>query len=433
VAVENWILSVTPSLLLLLLAWIAHRQLGGWLAPSAVFGLYWAAALILPLVLTPQFEFWPGASWLIWILGLALHSGVMAGRFMDRLHCREDGLVYRLHWGRQVLVVSMLLGILSGFILILEAGFPLIALLSPRMISEIGRHYAAMRYAHGEAVPVIVRFLSIFMYLGCLLGGVSAASGRTRRSRLAGFLPFLAGFINAWLVNARTGLIWMTVFFVSSYLAMTVLQYRHKEFPMFKQLVSGAVIVGLFIALFVGLQMVREGERLGDMSVSLAKARVSGLSEPFVFSHWLKDALGGIQPSWGSRSFSGAFWMLGVTFTPSDWEGVSVLTVGEREFTPNVYTVFRQLVEDYTLLGSIVAFIWIGLVAGIAYRKVLNGIVGWLPILAAFYAMVLGSYLASWLSYTTLFLGWSLFWFLLSVAPRLLRPVFVRPQSDNSE
>jgi len=100
------------------------------------------------------------------------------------------------------------------------------------------------------------------------------------------------------------------------------------------------------------------------------------------------------------------------------------LSAGKGEITTNIYTWFRGWIEDFTLPGALLGLWGVGVVAGFAYRRVATGMISWLPLLALYYACILGSYLTNILVYNSIVLAWLIFFVLLS--PRglgLLRPI----------
>jgi hypothetical protein len=169
------------------------------------------------------------------------------------------------------------------------------------------------------------------------------------------------------------------------------------------------------LALFVIIQAIREGGRKEDW---IAKARVATLSSPMSFSHWLRDDWLSVEPAWGARTLGGVYDQLGLAERqPGIWSDDLEFQVGT-----NIYGAFRQVVEDVTLPGTIVLFAVLGMVCGLAYRRVLEGAVGWLPALAVFYALVLGSYFSNWMAYNSCLFGWVLFTVAIGrFGPHLLR------------
>jgi oligosaccharide repeat unit polymerase len=429
VTTAAWLFSVIPASGLIILAWIARRQLRSWLAPSAVFSLYWAVGLLMPLVLAPDFSMWPGAPWLILVMAFAFHLGVQIGGWAAR-HVSPaadvSAVSLRLRWGGPLLVLSSISGLGVGVLLITVAGIPLGEVIRhPALIADIGRQFATLRYGFEESPPVAVSLLNgVQFFSGCLAGVWFACDGSAGR-RLIGVLPLLPAILNSFLVNARTGLYWQIIFVLSSYAACVVLKRLHVQFGGGRRLMHGVALVGAFVAFYVAIQIIREGESADLRAAWTTKTRVSTLAPPMSFSHWLRDGWIEERPAWGARTFGGVFDQLKIVERRPGlgWEEDLEIPVNT-----NVYTAFRQLIEDATVPGSILALFVSGLIAGRAYLRVLSGAFGWVPVLAVCYAAVIGSYLANWMTYNSCLLGWALFTLAVGeLGPRLLR-VRVRGQ-----
>jgi oligosaccharide repeat unit polymerase len=413
------VLSVIPSLALLFLAWVARRQLNSWLAPSAFFALYWGVALLVPLLLAPDFNMWPGAPWLILVLGYALHLGVLVGArgAAQVLPATPAAEGFEVRLGMQLFVLAIVGGLAAALYLVVKAGFSWTALLrQPQLIAAIGLQYAGARYTYAESPSALLSLLNgVQFFAGCLLG-LWIATERSTRRLLVGYVPFVLAMLQSFLVNARSGLMWMGIFVLATLLATRVLQRRHLRFVTPRRLVQAAIVVGSAVALFVVIQIIREGP---DTRNWMMKTRVATLAPPMSFSHWLRDEWTTVEPTWGARTLGGVYYELGLAERPValGWEEDLEIPVGT-----NLYSAFRQTIEDVTVPGMIVLFAALGLVFGLAYRRVLEGSVGWMPVLALFYAITLGSYIANWMSYNSCLFGWALFAFAVGrVGPQLLR------------
>jgi len=415
-----WIMSAIPCALLLAIALLGKRQLGSWLGPSTFLAMYWAVALFIPLSLAPEFDFWPGASWFILLMVAVFHAGVVIGArqnpFIIRISKAGVRRTYHLVMGKWLLLLAAVAGIGAALALALGAGFSPSALLSLNKWNQVGMHYARSRYIAGQPAPLTVNILSTFLYMGAGLGGVWVATHRRRRAQVWGTLPLVLGLVQAFLTNSRAGLMWQLTLFVGSYAASLVLTGQDRTFLSLKRIVQVITGILLFIVVFVVIQAIRDSGTLVGASLPLTKLQIYALSPPFAFSHWLRDAGSKVQPQGGGYTFGWLGYFLGIRGEPGlGWEGTSI-RLGGRTWSPNIYTAFRLLVEDFAPGGALVAFAIFGVVIGTAYHEVHKGKSGWLPLLALFYAVTLGSYLSNWMTYTTPFLGWVLFALSLSRA-----------------
>ena len=319
-------------------------------------------------------------------------------------------VAFVLERGQFWIILLSLAGFVAAFILIANSGTSFRAVVSnPFSMIEIGQGYANLRYGYGEGSPFIVTILNVFLYLACMLGGVWLATADTFRKRLLGALPLLAGMLQAVLVSARTGFIWMCVVLAASYLASVILFKRAVRIPTAKSLFFVGAVGMTMLSVFVFLIQVTRHDLLYDPWSVMFTVRVGLFGSPVAFSQWLRANWDIVTPQWGVKTFGGLADLLGIATRGQGlgWEGISV--AGFQGETPNVYTAFRQLIEDFTVPGTIAVFFCLGMLTGAAYRRVSEGRIAWVPVLALFYGVTLGSYLANWLTYNTILFAWLLF------------------------
>jgi len=408
-----WILSIIPSVLLLLLFIVIHSVYGSWLIPSAFFALYWGSLLVLVLVLFPFMDMWPPAVWLILAAASVFHIGVVTvvPKNHELTNNSDDCREYGIYCGKQIIILSFLAGIASVLVLVHYIGYPVYSLLNPKLIIEIGLRYASRRYGLGLGTPLFSNLLNVFLYLGAIYGGMWLVLA-PKKEKYWSFGPLFIGLLQAFLVNARTNFIWMLAFFISGYLVASI--FAGHELPLFSKqhVISVAILIVGFVFLYFVLQIFRES---GGSGRHFSKTVVSMLTPPFLFSVWLKQHWGVMTPALGVKTFGGLADLLGLSHRQPGlgWEGMSVV-YRSILFKPNVYTAFRQIIEDTTLLGVLPFFLVLGIVSGMSYHKIKQGKSSWIPILILFYAVTLGSYLANMLNYNTILFAWLLFVFLVS-------------------
>jgi oligosaccharide repeat unit polymerase len=193
-------------------------------------------------------------------------------------------------------------------------------------------------------------------------------------------------------------------------------QGKHISFPKPRHIYLAAVGISLFLLLHLGFQLIREtteDQRFvpfeDTMSSSLNKTRVTAIGSPVVFSQWLKDEWWNFQePRWGASSFGAVFEWLGIG-RRSAGQDLERISIGQPDDLSNVYTMFRGLIEDVTLPGSFFALFFIGVFAGLAYRKLESGQHAWLICLAFFYAITLSGHNRGVFIYTSTVVGMALF------------------------
>jgi len=422
VTTESWVFSIIPTFLLLGLAWFARRQFGSWLYPGAFFSLFWFVALLAPLVLAPDFDFWPGAAWWILLFSWIVYVGASFGHGFRDLNTAPAARdmptrMYHMRWGKQMLVLFALLGLIGVQIIISARGVPLWGLFSPTVVAQIAQENASLRYSAGESPPFAARVLNALLYAGGLLGGAWWRVAAAKRARWLGFLPLAVMFIQATVLNTRSNLFIFFTFMLSSYCSLLILQQKQRAFLRKRHLVQILLAVLIFASIIATFQIIRESTEDrrsvpfdNVVTVSLIKTRASAFGSPIVFSDWLKrEWLNFRSPRLGAATLGGIFEVIGIE-ERTQGQYTEFVALGNEEMSnSNVATVFRALIEDFTLPGTLIVLLCFGFVSGLAYRKLLQGYVGWLSILALFYIFTVSGYLVSAFFYNACVFGWIVF------------------------
>jgi oligosaccharide repeat unit polymerase len=424
----DWILSLVPALLLLLLALVARRQFGSWISPGAFFSLYWAVALLCCLLLAPDFQLWPGATWYVLLVAYAFYYGfyltwkyAREGEGPSGAAGRPGASMAPFHGVEAVILVCCLFGLISAYLLITRAGYTLTqVVVHPALLAAIGEHYATLRYGMGANPPKLAILLNSFVYFGSILGGMLLALRRSRLSTLCALLPLVPGVLQLFLLSARAAFLYQLCFVGAGYCAMLVFQRRHWNVITRARVAQLVLALALMLTLGATIQMLREGETLRGAPVTVAKMRVIAFGSPIVFSRWLAanwDA--DLEPAWGANILGGLFDLIGLTSREQalGWQNTTFL-VGDRILPSNVHTGFRQLIEDFTLPGSLLLFVVAGVLVGLAYRGVLSGSLVAVPALVIFYAVVLGSYSTILLYYNSFLFALVLYALFVPLLPR---------------
>jgi oligosaccharide repeat unit polymerase len=299
----------------------------------------------------------------------------------------------------------MVVGAIAVKLLINRAGFNVWAIAqSPKTAIEIGRYYASLRYGFGESGFRGLSFINAFLYTCLCIGGVLIVQAKSWGMRFIAVVPLIIGLIETYLVNARSGFVWMLVFFLGSILAANHLLQADRRLFTKKRMATGIILFISLAAFYGNIQSIREGENSNNKAHDVRlKLKVAILSQPSAFSHWLRRSWDRADPQFGKQTFAGLFEELGIARRDVGlgWEGDS-----EIPTFPNVYTAFRQIIEDLTLPGAAVLVFLCGWLYAKIFHAVSLGAAAFMPALQALYAATLGSYIASWTVYNSCILGW---------------------------
>ena len=208
-------------------------------------------------------------------------------------------------------------------------------------------------------------------------------------------------------------MLFQIVYWLSSYWGMKIF-INGSAGPLFtKRFILLVPLVGC--AAFLAFSMVllaRHGLSL-DLLAPIIWPRFRGdiVGHLVAFGEWLKSRKYiNLDPTFGAITFGGIFEALGIRMRVL---GIyeDVIDIGTEEFATdtNIYTVFRGLIEDFTLPGTLVMLFAIGLVAGHGYRMAAGRAVVGIPFLVSFYWFALWSPIAAVTTYNTLIVAYLIF------------------------
>ena len=115
--------------------------------------------------------------------------------------------------------------------------------------------------------------------------------------------------------------------------------------------------------------------------------------------------------SFGSNTFSGPLDLIGIQEREIGYYKENVL-LSSALYT-NIFTVFRGLVQDFSIPGTLVVAFGSGMAASISFDRCLLGKFIWLIPLSFFYAFTIYSPIISIFNYTSVLMAWCIFFVVL--------------------
>jgi len=274
---------------------------------------------------------------------------------------------------------------------------------------------------NGVAEPLSERLLRISIYFAALLSGLVLATRPFGRRWLIAFFPLFpaAGFVA--VLTTKTSLLYTVVLIASSYLAFRLALANPGEQVVTRswRLLTVAVLAAL-VPLFVFIQVGRYGYSPGNPSQVdevLSILRLHAVGHLAAFSDWFAHG-GWASPNltFGTQTFAGVFDATGLKTRPAGVYAENVyLAPGVYS---NVYTIFRGLIEDFTAMGALMILLTGGFAAGLAFARVQQRRIGSVPVLVAFFAITLWSFVVNLFIYNTILAAWLLFAAYVFIAER---------------
>ncbi len=386
-------------------AWLANRQLGGWLAPGAFFSLVWTALVVLCLILAPEYKIWPGVLWILFMTVTA-HLGALLARpggadLVESPYPVRPAPSFPLLM--PLLFLASGLAIAGVLYLISTIGEVAASLFSLRDIGRIAYFFAGSRYIklneYGEP-PGFVALMS-FAFLAGYLAGLAFAQTRSKIRRTIAALALIPALMITLTLGARTTVAAVGIGAIATYCALRAyMGDRQPWTSSSRALIMVALTVVLFTGFYVAVQLVRvdafdprfslvsgsSQKEVTQISLSDAKNHYVGCVP--LFSQWFSDYWDVWDtPGFGYWSFDGPVGWLGYKIKRS-LESVQVSPDPDAPRT-NIFSPFCYMALDWTLPGSAVVLLIMSFAASIADRKVRAGNVACLPFTAFFYQFAL--------------------------------------------
>ncbi len=428
---DTWFYSLIPATVIAILAIMARVLSRSWTHPATLFSSFWALHALLVQLLIPELPVYPSGLWFIAVACLAVQAGAFItappsrarASYLAKARMRQD-LQSKLLRSMIVSVAYLLpVGFISAYFT-LEAGHrSLDNLTSMKKLAIMATANTVFRYSAKYYSPnLIVQFFSSAIYLLPIFGGIIIALRRNRWHTLIAFGTFLPAIFVTATQTTKAAVLASLMFWIGSYLACT--EYTGGR-PSGRRVVSLALMIGILLAsVFGAAESLRSGMAPTPdnilRSAGTGRARTTAFGHMFVFTQWFDDAFQEPPPpTYGSYTFAGPADLLGLSTKASGvYKEASQLQVFKT--TSNIYTYFRGLIEDFTIVGALVFLFALGLVAGWAYHGSREFRIERMPWIMLYNAWVLW-FVVSIFTYNSLILALVLFFGYWRLATRSRR------------
>jgi len=389
----------------------ARLRCGSWFAPAAFVGLVWTffTGASLHVVDYPV----PGRGlWILVLLIVAIQLGALIGHELrppskvptcagafDRFEFLRNR---SRRYGFACTAVA-----LAGCVYFLVVSLEQFDLpFTPLGVLAVGAHWTVLRYKD-ILEPWFVRLLVMWLHPAGLLGGVLFAFSRRFGDRVLALFTLLPAIAYGLLTAARAPTLLGLACWLGGYLAMCCVSEPGRPGLFARKRVGWFLSVAACLGIgFVAVDALRSVPTAGDFLLDASETHLSNymLGSPAAFADWYAHAEIS-DAEWGARTFAGEFDLLQVKERIVGRYTETSNVIG-TEFT-NVYTLFRGLIEDFTLLGATFVCACVGGLAGWVYNKKREtNVFGALFWLSAFYAATVFSPISSLFSFNGATFAW---------------------------
>ncbi|GEM_PF-2873583 len=430
-------------------AFVARYRERSWLAPGIFFSVFWTSLLALSLLIAPDYTLVPiGVAWIalsVLVLGVGAvvgtsRRGSLSGALRTELGPTRDPEQERERCARLVkwAVVFAGLGLLEPVILARNVGTSLPALFSVSRLAQVAHFYTNSRYASTDfREPGTAIFASSFIFVSAIVGGILVALRPSRRSVIAGLACFVPAIASTLILTTRAVFVLTISFWLAAYLAMALSASRGRFSLLSVRTLGKVAVVGLAVVAIMVTGFIVRGGIQGITPAASQSDTTSGLlGSPSAFTLWFDQQSGTILTSAkpGTRTLAGPLGLI-LPVKRAEFPPLTVGSSAAHKDVTTIRTLFGDLINDYSAVGSLVVLLLLGYFSGIAFARARRGGTSAALGLAMFYTIVLTSAGGVPFSYTTVAFAWAIAIYVVrrTLGPRTPIRLVADPVTGRSE
>ena len=365
-----------------------------WTAPAVFFSLLWAFYVLSGTYFVVNAEVMVAGTLWITLACAAVYLGTLVahldpGRSPTPRH--RAGNALHFPFLRSMAIAGILVGLAQLIFMFARQGFSLGSVLSYAALGQL----AAMNrgeFIYGDQQATVAEQIGLLcLYFAAIVGGFLFKIAANRRERALGALNLALPAIVPSMYGSRMGLLYGGSYWVASYIAARVLQRGGDGDGKFLVRV-GALAVTLLLGLQVLVQILRYSTQRDPVPL------IRMVGDPFgflaAFVEWFDR--GGWQFSHftvGARTFRRLVEFVGITVP-------RLPAVGTGFGSSNIYTVLRDLIEDFGTVGGLIVLFAFGYCARRVHVHVRAGDARYAGLLALIFAFALTTLSVSIFFYT---------------------------------
>ncbi|WP_055136846.1 O-antigen polymerase [Pseudomonas corrugata] len=385
---DFWIYKIVNfflSAFFLLGAWSAKKAFSVWLNPVSIFSLFWFFYTAFPLLVA--FEAPVNPLVILYVLFFCLSFSLSCYVFPWRVAlARNESKPDAAYYFNRPLMVAAFYGaagfaVLMNFLGVLQQGISIDQLLSNPI--AVGGIYAGKRYA-GEIVPNVFSQLGLqCCYYTAVFGGLIYGSRGAARGKIKLLVfAFLPALLVMFLQSAK-GLFFFSIFLFLGGVLVARLYNKNYTLMDYSGLRS-LFLYGLLVFPIVLVSFVSRGiyavddpvlvlNRLRYYLVTYSSVHLPAFSDWFS-ERYLSESLMSYKQdtlTMGFYTFMSFFQLAGDDRYVPMGTYDEFYTYGEF-IKGNLFTVFRGLINDFGLFGSLVFAFFVGVFCNLIYWRLLS-------------------------------------------------------------
>ena len=379
-------LALAFSVMILGQAYLVRRHVGTWLFPACLFGLFWFGYTFVPLAVLFWVPVNPYAVGYLFLCTAAFSMGSLAfdwkTAFARNTGKRETAaLVYGSPFLRVVFYLTILASLVFLALNLFGQGFSLHDLIFD--LYATAQSYTNLRFSDDLDGNMVERLSIVCVYLGAILGGFLFPSvPKKSERRLIVVLSFLPSMLVAVTQSAKWHLFLCIAFFYAGLLVYRASAgtLRLFEKGRLKSWTSyAAILITIVTVSFLGRGLYTIDDS-GELFKKLVEYYSSySFGHIYAFSDWFAFFVGRHSDIvYAHESATHGFYTFAVVFKLMGSGKVLPIGMFDDYFsygellTTNVYTMFRGLIQDFGLIGSVFFMFATSILFHLAFRAMLR-------------------------------------------------------------
>lgn len=419
------IICISLSVVCLIIAYKGFKEL----CPAKIFMYFWSIQILVMTILGHDYLIfkYSGIFFIICCLFfICLGATLAGGNYIKTTTVKRCGKVFWIDEKKIVKIILLLtiIGFIDPVQAILSQGFSLTNLLNFSSLLEINNNLSLNRYEGDPKMTrnVISQITGVFSYLGPLLGGFILPFTSSKKHKLLCYFSLSPQLFGGLTQGAKMGMITAVFVFLSGYLSSCFI-INKKITIKWKSLLYGISFFLLFIGVLILSMMFRIGRfDIDTFYIVIGKFISYALGHLPAFDIWFdRQPLLSTDLTCGGKFFMGITNYLGIVERKSGIydEFVDISLYGDQT---NVYTIFRILIEDFGIIGTLIFFLLLGYFAQRMYINVrtLRRYKSSLTFIVAFYFLTSWSFVTSVFVYTSYIVMFFLFYYIINKYSKII-------------
>lgn len=406
-------MSIILIIILLTLMGISYKFTKNIFHPMTFYIFYWSLFIIFGYITFQEYN-WNNSgnvyiiiTMILFIIGYIMSKSLLKTKMIKPI---KSNIKYNKTVVNIILIVVTIIIFIKPLMLLRDYNENLKVFFNLKKLLELNNIIAKDRYDATSSMVttgVLSNIVLVIYYLGPLLSGYVFSKSKSNKEKLLSLIPFIPVIMNLLLDNGKVGLIYSIFLFSSSYF-VTYLSDNKKN-PNIKKYRFIFTIFLVSLLLFITFILRIGSINLEVIQIAFNKFKIYAFGNMESFDNWFTNYRSLDSSTYGKYTFYSVFNLL----------GISIRNQGVYEFLPgstsNIFTVFRGLITDFNLIGSLVFIYIMAFYSSYLYDMIKNGNkkIFFRVILMLNYYFILTSFLISSLTYSSVLLAFILFYFIL--------------------